>query len=209
MTSIIRLAMLITITLFAFNTNAEARQPAVEKNEIHNVIEFDDEFNEDSITVLLSEIEDSVDLDEKVIRVKFNSHGGSILAGFRLINEITRLQTRGFKFVGIVDRVCMSMCFMTLQHMDERLIYKYGLLLDHPASGGNNKAHLDEISELVSQKVIARLKAKGLSDIAIRQYKILVKTEFLMNSKTALALGLVDKVINPGEENVSKNKVSK
>ena len=151
MINLVRLSFLIAVTIFAFNGEAGAiKNPSVETNELTNVIEFNDEFSEGSIASLLSEIEDSVDLDEKVIRIKFNSPGGNIIAGFKLINELTRLQAKGFKFIGIVDRICMSMCFMTLQHLDERLMYKYGLLLDHPASGGDNSAHLDEISELLN-----------------------------------------------------------
>ena len=213
MKNLARLLTLIFIATFGLTmTSAHAepsRTPAVEKNEINNVIEFNDEFSEGTVDVLLEEIQDSIDLDEKEIRIKFNSPGGSIFAGFKLLNKITAWQAKGFKFIGIVDRVCMSMCFMTLQHLDVRLAYKYAMLLDHPASGGSSQSALAEISEILSEKVVQRMKVKGLSKIAIKQYKLLVMDEFLMNSRTALALGLVDKIINPGEENVSKVKTVK
>ena len=210
MKNLLRLAMLVFIaTLGLTMTSAHAEPTVVDKDEIHNVIEFDGAFNEASVDALIEEIQDSVDLDEKEIRIKFNSPGGSIFAGFKLLNKISVWQGKGFKFIGIVDRGCMSMCFMTLQHLDVRLAYKYAMLLDHPASGGINKRDLREISEILNEKVLERLKAKGLSKIAIKQYQLLVLDEFFMNSRTALALGLIDKIINPGEENVSKIKVSK
>ena len=209
MINLARIMVLVAAASFGFNANAEARKPQVERNEITSIIEFNEEFNEDSITVLLSEIEDSVDEGDKVISIKLNSPGGSIFAGIKLINKLAKYQRQGIKFRGIVDRYCMSMCFVTLQLLDERLIYKYGMLLDHAASGGSNQASLIEISELFNDMIYARLKAKGLSATAIKQYKLLVANEFLMNSKTALALGLVDRVINPGEENVKKVKSSK
>lgn len=209
MTNFIRLIALIAITGFGFNANAESKKPNVEKNEITNVIEFNEEFNEDSIEVLLSEIEDSVDEGDKLVSIKLNSPGGSIFAGIKLINKLAKYQSKGIKFRGIVGRYCMSMCFVTLQVLDERLIYKYGMLLDHPASGGNNQGALIEISELFNEMIYARLRKKGLSEVAIKQYKLLVANEFLMNSKTALALGLVDRVINPGEENVKEVKSNK
>lgn len=208
MTNLVRLAFLTLAMTIGFNADA-GRKPAVDKDEINNVITFDEDFTYNNVEMLISEIEDSVDIGDKVIRIKFNSPGGSIFAGFKLLNKIDEYQRKGIKFIGIVDQYCMSMCFITLQHLDERLIYKYGMLLDHPASGGVNKAALIEITEMMNEKVMARLKAKGLSEVSIRQYRLLVSNEFMMNSRTALALGLVDKVISPGDENVKKVESSK
>ena len=208
MKNLIRLIALMFIATFGLTITSAHAEPT-KKGEIHEVIEFDSAFGEETVDFLIGEIEDLVDLDEKVIRIKFNSPGGSIFAGFKLLNRIHKWQAQGVKFIGIVDRACMSMCFMTLQNMDVRLAYKYAMLLDHPASGSKNKRDLSEISEVLKEVVYKRLRAKGLSEIAIKQYKLLVMDEFLMNARTALALGLIDKIINPGDENVSKIKISK
>ena len=182
-------------------TKEELKKEAKKKivKGLNNVIPFDFAFNEYSIDFLLEEIEDAVNEGDKTIIIKWNSGGGSIFAGFRLIHKIIELQQKDIKFIGVVDRMCGSMCFQTLQFMDIRLAYPLAMIMDHPASGGDEVV-LREISELLEANVIMRLKVKGLSPIAIKLYERLILSDFFMNTSTAIPLGLLDKVIIPGSE---------
>ena len=149
--------MLISTPAFAEPSRAPAKEvkpPNVVTNEAEGWIEFSDEFSEATVQALIYEMEDALEEGDKEIVILLNSGGGSIFAGFKLINFITRHQNRGIKFRGIVGRFCASMCFMTLQHLDVRQAYEYGMLLDHPSSGSPDKAALIEISNLLIKKVV-------------------------------------------------------
>ena len=185
------------VILLVVSVGANAK---VETNYEKGLIEFEGAFDEISVHNTIEEMEEAIELGSKLIVIKWNSPGGSILAGFKLINAIRKHQAKGIKFRGVVDRICASMCFMTLQHMDERVSYEYGLLLDHEPRGGNSGAQLLEIAELLKALVVKKLKARGVSELAIKLYKLRVADTFLMNTKTALMLGLLDRVILPGEE---------
>ena len=109
------------------------------------------------------------------------------------------LQAKGIKFVGVVDRMCGSMCFQTLQFMDLRLAYPLAVIMDHPPSGGEDVV-LHEIVELLQANVRMKMIKKGLSPITIKLYERLILSDFFMNNSSSIALGLMDKVILPGSE---------
>ena len=164
-----------------------------------NVIEFEEDFNELSIDYLIEEIQESIDEGDKVINIGLNSPGGSIFAGNRLIHKLFFWQSQGIKFNGIVREWCASMCFMTLQLLDGRYVYPFAMLMDHPAQGGGLPS-LFEISELLRLQVKKRLIAAGKTKLEIHLYNLLVLQNFYINSNTAMALGLIDKIIVPGAE---------
>ena len=199
------LLSLSSLTAFADHHTEDAQEITKQEKANHNVksagnvIIFDDGFSEYTIRALIKKIDAAVEKGDKKIIIKLNSGGGSIFAGFKLIHRMLELQAQGIKFVGVVDRFCASMCFQSLQFMDVRLGYPFSMLLDHPASGGAQST-LSEISELLNINVINRLKAKGLSPIAIKLYKLAITTDFMFNVRTSIALGLLDKMILPGAE---------
>ena len=187
-------------------TKAEKKAVAEKSiKKIGNVIPFSHEFNGWTIDALIKEIEKSVKAGDKKIIIKFDSGGGSIFAGFRLIHKIIELQGKGIQFIGVVDRLCASMCFMTYQYMDVRLAYPLAILMDHPASGGPDHI-LKEISEELRSQVLRRLREAKLSPVAIKMYELLVLNDFYMNIRTAKALGLLQLVIKPGMEHTIKVK---
>ena len=166
---------------------------------LNNVIPFDSSFNEYSIDFLIEEINDAVNEGDTTIIIKWNSGGGSIFSGFRLIHKMIELQAKGIKFVGVVDRMCGSMCFQTLQFMDVKLAYPLAVIMDHPASGGDDVV-LQELSELLQANVRMVMIKKGLSPVTIKLYERLTLSDFFMNNATSIPLGLMDKVILPGSE---------
>ena len=187
----------------------EVKAPNVHTNKLRGWIEFTDEFNEATIEALIYEMEDALGEGDKEIVIKLESGGGSIFAGFKLINFITRHQSKGIKFRGIVGRFCASMCFMTLQHLDKREAYPYAIILDHPSSGGSDKANLVQISELLQEIIIKKMVAKGLSPLAIKLYQLNAQRDFMINTTLAIELGLLDKVIQPGKEYAKKKEPKK
>ena len=184
----------------------EVKAPNVRTNKLTGWIEFSDEFNELTIEALIYEMEDALDEGDKEIVLKLNSGGGSIFAGFKLLNFIARHQSKGIKFRGIVGRFCASMCFVTLQHLDKREAYPYAMLLDHPSSGSSDKANLAQISELLALRVKQRLIAKGLSPVAIKLYQLNAQRDFMINTTLAIQLGLLDKLVMPGQEYPKKKE---
>ena len=182
-------------------TKEELKKQAEKKivKGLNNVIPFDFAFNEYSIDFLLEEINDAVNEGDTTIIIKWNSGGGSIFSGFKLIHRMLELQAKGVRFVGVVDRMCGSMCFQTLQFMDVRLSYPLAMIMDHPPSGGDDIV-LQEIVELLKANVRMRMIKKGVSPIAIKLYERLILADFFMNHSTSIPLGLLDKVILPGSE---------
>ena len=151
------------------------------------------------VDFLIEEIEAAVKEGDTTIVIKWNSGGGSIFAGFKLIHRMLDLQHKGIKFVGVVDRMCASMCFQTLQFMNERLAYP--LAIDYGSSSFRwRRSILKEIVELLQTNVIMRMKSKGLKPITIKLYEKLILSDFFMNNITSIQLGLIDKVILPGSE---------
>ena len=171
------------------------------------VIEFDGAFSFLEVDFIIEEIQESVDEGDKNIIIGLNSPGGSVLAGFRLIHRLQFWQRQGIKFTGVVRELCASMCFVTLQYLDERNAYPLSMLLDHSSSGGMPADHL-QINEAVNEKIYDQMRKAGKSEITIKLYKLMVANEFFMNAKTAKDLGLLDKIIIPGEE-IKKVEVNK
>ena len=198
-----------SMTAFADGHTKEAQEITKEENKkaaekkivkgLNNVIPFDFAFNEYSIDFLIEEIDDAVKEGDTTIIIKWNSGGGSIFSGFKLIHKMLELQAKGIKFVGVVDRMCGSMCFQTLQFMDLRLAYPLAVIMDHPPSGGDDVV-LHEIVELLQANVRMKMIKKGLSPITIKLYERLILSDFFMNNSSSIALGLMDKVILPGSE---------
>lgn len=61
-----------------------------------------------------------------------SSPGGSVVAGYLIIDKMESLKTRGLKFRCTVRQVAASMAFQILLHCDERLTTPYAFLLWHP-----------------------------------------------------------------------------
>ena len=166
---------------------------------LEKVIEFEGQFAPLEIDFIIEDIQDSIDEGDKRIILGLNSPGGNVLAGFKLIHRIQFWQRQGIKFTGVVRELCASMCFVTLQYLDERQAYPLSMLLDHSSSGGMPADHL-QINEAVNDKIYAQMRKAGKSEITIKLYKLMVANEFFMNAETAKSLGLLDKIIIPGQE---------
>ena len=90
------------------------------------------------------------------------------------------------------------MCFVTLQFLDKRFAYPFAILLDHPASGGANKAALVQIEELLKEVITSRMMKAGKSALEIKLYQLLYSSEFYFNTRLGIELGLLDGITMPG-----------
>jgi len=105
-----------------------------------------DEVNYDSIDNVIDDLR-SAHISkpiEEVLTIELDSPGGSVFAGFKLMNYIRALQKSGRKIDGIVTGICASMCFAILQTLDTRKAYPHAMLMQHLPSGGDSNV-LEEL----------------------------------------------------------------
>ena len=159
-----------------------------------NGIPFREYFNSRSITRLIKNIDEVAKLKKKgeYINILLDSGGGAVFAGIRLIHSIQKHQFKGLKFRGVVENFCASMCFVTLQALDERVSYPFALIMDHRASGGAEHV-LQEISDIFEDMTYRRLK------INKELYIMAVWSEVWLGHKKSIPFGLLDRMILPGQ----------
>ena len=154
------------------------------------------EYNDASVNKVIEDIDKAFKGKPKgfTLDLYLNSPGGEVFAGNRLIHSIMRAQSAGYKVRGIVTGQCMSMCFITLQYLDNRVAYPHAWIMDHDVSGGDNKVALNAVSEVHRAVVAGRLKVN--KDL----YRSLVHRELWMSTRTAIAYGVLDGIVIPGKE---------
>ncbi len=97
-----------------------------------------------------------------------NSPGGSVTAGYYLINQMTKAQGQGVKFICLVDDWAASMAFQIYAHCDSRYAFSYSGLLWHavrvgfmgyltPKQSGQIYHDLSYIEEMMTEKLINEL----------------------------------------------------
>ena len=156
-------------------------------------IPFRTDFTWNSVEKLIKEINKVAKLKKKgeYINILLDSGGGSVFAGSNLIHNIIRHQVKGIKFRGIVENVCFSMCFVTLQALNERVSYPFGMIMDHRPSGGSEHV-LQEIVEVFEELINSRLK------VNVELYEMAVYSEVWLGAKKAIRWGLLDRILLPG-----------
>lgn len=80
----------------------------------------------------ISEIEEMAEKNLKPIYIYLDSPGGSVTAGLFFIHAMEKLQSRGIKFVCVVDELAASMAFQYLAHCDRRYAHQHSAMLWHP-----------------------------------------------------------------------------
>lgn len=66
------------------------------------------------------------------VDIVISSPGGSLLAGYLIIDRMDYLRAQGLKFRCFVHTIAASMAFQTLLHCDEKYATPHALLLWHP-----------------------------------------------------------------------------
>lgn len=88
--------------------------------------------NESSLS-LAHQIERASAKSNDTIHIIINSPGGSVLAGYQIIQAMDIARNRGTEVVCVVGTMAASMAFQMLPHCDQRYALKKSLLLFHPA----------------------------------------------------------------------------
>lgn len=153
-------------------------------------VELDGRVESFSVIVLTYEIEklhEALPMDKPII-IKLNSPGGSVFAGYELMNKIKAMQIEGRKFIGVVTSLCASMCFNILQSLDVRTSYPYGSLMQHLPYGGDEQ-HLEVI-----ERAMDRLTSKRIG-IHIRLWKQIARANLWVDPFDAVEMNILDKVV--------------
>lgn len=156
-------------------------------------IPFRTEFTWATVEDLIKEIDKVAKVTKKgeYITILLDSGGGGVFAGVNLIHNIMKYQAQGIKFRGVVENVCFSMCFITLETLNDRVAYPFAMIMDHRPSGGS-KHVLQEIVEMFKPMVDARLKVNK------ELYEMAVYSEVWLGTAKAVRWGLLDRVVYPG-----------
>ena len=95
-----------------------------------------------NVDLLISQLmlDDAITPEGEPLIIELNSGGGSVFAGFVLMNKMVSIQQSGREIHAIVTGLCASMCFTILQAADKRFAYPLGLLMQHGVSGGGRRA---------------------------------------------------------------------
>ncbi len=163
------------------------------------------------------------------IYMYINSPGGSVFAGYYLINQMEKAQGLGVKFICVVDNMAASMAFQLLAHCDSRYAMKSSILLWHPVRVAVFMAlitpqiaqsitdDLKYIEDLMLPKLVSTLQMN--SDTFYRHYNAetvqyaseVAKSapEFLKVVDTISNLVEVYQILNPKKENNNKEESNK
>lgn len=194
------------------NTNAEQFfiDPVQKEMEVAYVTKFRtiplyDEVTRESIFKCLYWLEKLVTLDKKEgvkrpITLQIDSYGGYCYHGLSLISRIESLIDDGYEIIGVCAGVAMSMGSAILNACSVRKMYRYGTILIHQVSSGSHgeiKKMEEELEE--SKRLWTVLKDLYLKRTNISEDKLdevyRCKLDWVLDSKQALELGVVDEVI--------------
>ena len=195
-TSLFIIALALVIVLSSLNACAT------------RTFKFHGEINKQSTTMLGIELEIAHEVSDinKPFYIEFDSPGGSVYAGYELLNKIEGMQAEGRKFVGVVNTFCASMCFIILQHMDTRAAEKHSTLMQHEPSGGD-KGHLQALMDAIQTKVAKRI------GISLELWRLIAKQNIYIGSERALKSNLIDQIViklpTRGENGQTRFKVVK
>jgi ATP-dependent protease ClpP protease subunit len=138
--------------------------------------------------------------------------GGNIQSGLELIEFIKGLN----RPVHTISAFSASMGFQLVQHLGERYILNYGILMSHPPKGGAEGEFGQEDSQLdnrlglwirrvkmMDELTVKRTKGKQTYDSYTRSYQ----KELWMNGPEAVQRGYADSLANVSCSDGLKNKV--
>lgn len=184
----------------------ERQKRAVEKaaNEHHKVYVFDSDVDDAAVKKCIDQLttwsRQDPDCD---IEIQINSPGGSIFAGFALVDFIRGLRQKGHRVTMVALGMAASMAGVLMQAADVRVMGANCFLLIHEGSLGAI-GDFGEVEDRV--KLMEQMHERILSLFEERAKPINPKTtkkfirqrwqrrDWWLNSQTAHELGLVDEV---------------
>lgn len=182
----------------ALRVRERTEEEILSRNEYNHVYVFDNDVEDDSVRECVQTLTSWARQDSSCrIEIHLNTTGGSIFAGFTLIDFIRDLRARGHKIDITVFGHAASMGAVILQAADHRVIGQNAFLLIHEGSmftGGDAGQIEDEVK--LFRKLQARMLAI-LTERSTKGNKIKTgwrRTDWWLTAEEALELELVDEV---------------
>lgn len=163
---------------------------------------FYDEVSEGSVLSLVKQLESwsaSKDNDGKPVRIILNSPGGSVFAGFTLMDEIAAVRTRGHHVKIQTYGMAASAAGWIVQAADERVIGANSWILIHQISTQSSgklaaiQTDLKFTTQLQDQ-FLERLARRSKLSLATIHEHIDQGLDWWINAQDALKYGLVDSI---------------
>lgn len=186
----------------ALRVRSRAEKEVLARNEYHNVYVFDHDVDDSSVRECMQTItrwvrNDPVD-SRRDIEIQINTHGGSIFAGFALIDFIRSLSKRGHRVTAVVWGMAASMGAVILQAADVRVMGENAFLLLHEGSmfAGGDYGHVEDefiLMQKLQERIVELLTERGdISKATIkRNWR---RKDWWMTASEALKHGLVDEI---------------
>ncbi|MGH9380864.1 MAG: ATP-dependent Clp protease proteolytic subunit [Thermoanaerobaculia bacterium] len=125
------------LTELSLERERDKREHELAANERHRVYVFDTDTSEGAVKKCISQLTTWARQEAGCpIEVQINSPGGSIFAGFALIDFIRDLRDRGHRITMVGLGMVASMAGVLLQAADERVMGQNAFLLIHEGSLG-------------------------------------------------------------------------
>ena len=136
--------------------------------------------------------------DSPPLRLFINSYGGSVFAGFSIMDTIKNCQTPVHSYV---DGSAASAATLISVVAKKRFIFANSFMLIHQLSSsmwGNYEAMKDEMENL--DLIMDRIKKiyKEHTNMNTRQITAILKKDKWFEAETCLELGLVDEIVENG-----------
>lgn len=188
----------------ALRVRTRAEKDVLNRNEYHNVYVFDRDVDDNSVKECIQTItrwvrEDAAkDGTKRAIEIQLNTNGGSIFAGFALIDFIRDLSAKGHEVTITVFGVAASMGAVILQAADKRVMGENAFLLIHEGSmfAGGDFGHVEDEYNLMNKlhdRILGLLTDKAtISKQTVK--KNWRRKDWWMASDEAIKHGLVDEV---------------
>ena len=170
----------------------------------HRVYNFDESVNDKSVKECINTLT-AWDRQDPVceITVYINSGGGSIIEGFALIDFLLELRRKGHKITTVALGMAASMAGVILQSGDVRVMGSNAILLIHEGSLGaiGNFGEVEDrvkLMKIFHERILELFESRS-KPINPKTTKAFIRkewnrTDFWVDSKRALELGLVDEV---------------
>lgn len=182
----------------ALRVRERAEEEVLSRDEYNKVYVFDEDVNDASVRECVQTLTGWARQDPACrIEIHLNTQGGSIFAGFTLIDFIRDLRKRGHEVLITVFGHAASMGAVILQVADHRAMGENAFLLIHEGSmfaGGDAGQIEDEV------KLFRKLQARMLSILTERANKPSRiksgwrRTDWWLTAQEAFDLGLVDEI---------------
>lgn len=182
----------------------EKRDKELLENDRFKVYLFDSEVSDGSVKKCIAQLTQWHRQDPGCdIEIKVNSPGGSILAGFELIDFIRDLRNEGHTVTMVAYGMAASMAGVLLQAADHRVMGENAFLLIHEGSLGAI-GDWGDVEDRVELMQMFHKRILGLFEARAKPINKKTTTTFIKNrwkrkdwwipSEEALKLGLVDEV---------------